>query len=900
VYTPNNAACSDGNGCTTDLCLGGQCRGAIDDKRLMLRFESLSNGTTPDTSGMGSVVAALGNVVVAPGGSSGGASSASFPGNDATSAIRVPGAAITGKSFTFSAWVRPSVGGARYFVGRTSSASSNGLVLGVNGHLILHGTGITDGLAPLKVGDWTHLTLTYDGTTLRVYQNGLPSRLHPISSNASWTSDLWLGQEIDCAEGCTSASQAFGGRLDNVAWFNKVLTANEVGNLFRDQNIQCADDGFCTFDSCIGGSCLNTPTQSACDDGNPCTEDTCSAAGDCSYVRTVTLCEDDLPVENLWGGVWDNSGGDTEIVSDLTQTELVEAWNSGGPSGGQRLMDIEVRMVVGQPRFDALFRAGTGQSALWIYTQQAFLNQVITYNSGNLRLADFETFVDNGTRYYIGSWTHQPATGADTVLLGLTWDTLTAEHAARTNNGSRMVDLDVYIDNGALRYNAHFRPGAGPHGLIGTNWEHFSATVEGTSAALVDFEAIQFQGSWLYFGVWSGTDSSRRMVGGYGKSQFDDQRAAWEAQGYHLIDLERRPGEPVPPTEISASLWNTLKPYAMGFTYSVGKNGEPLGYGAQGLGRVAGNGASTNLPLNTLSRMHLASVSKTLSGAAWAVYNDQSGIDFDQPFWPWVSHRFPFADEDVKLMTFRQLLSHRGGFTDAQYYDACEPPLAVSVSVVLEIGPYEPLGEGDYTNSSTCIGRLLLEELTGVPYVQWVTTHVLSPSGAHDTTPTVLQSSTETLYYGNGGEPIEEYGFDDIFENFLDDYNNVVSAWGWYSSSRDLLNYLLALRNGDIVSEAAMNEMFTTEMGFFDIQTDGGTGYWHNGAWGGTYYVGGKEVTAGVATVAMHLPKGIDLVLLVNTQDINALDQAATAYDAWLAQNGGFVIQIPPIVDILP
>jgi hypothetical protein len=48
-------------------------------------------------------------------------------------------------------------------------------------------------------------------------------------------------------------------------------------------NVDCGDSNPCTQDSCVAGSCVNTPnTGAGCDDGNPCTlNDTCNASGSC-------------------------------------------------------------------------------------------------------------------------------------------------------------------------------------------------------------------------------------------------------------------------------------------------------------------------------------------------------------------------------------------------------------------------------------------------------------------------------------------------------------------------------------------------------------------------------------------------------------------------------------------
>ena len=57
---------------------------------------------------------------------------------------------------------------------------------------------------------------------------------------------------------------------------------------------ECKDGDSCTVgDHCEGGVCMGSPVQ--CDDGNPCTDDTCDGLGGCSFTDNDADCDDDDP-----------------------------------------------------------------------------------------------------------------------------------------------------------------------------------------------------------------------------------------------------------------------------------------------------------------------------------------------------------------------------------------------------------------------------------------------------------------------------------------------------------------------------------------------------------------------------------------------------------------------------
>lgn len=145
----------------------------------------------------------------------------------ASSSVRVPDSASLDVSaqLTVDMWVRadayPVGSGAR--AGLLDNNGQYGLFLLPAGQVrCTIGTTMVQG-ASVPIGAWTHLACTYDGATLRLYQDGVEG------PSASWGGGLSTGGLDGIAIGQNSPSgDPFDGALDTVRVWSTALPAAEI------------------------------------------------------------------------------------------------------------------------------------------------------------------------------------------------------------------------------------------------------------------------------------------------------------------------------------------------------------------------------------------------------------------------------------------------------------------------------------------------------------------------------------------------------------------------------------------------------------------------------------------------------------------------------------------------
>ncbi|MEV4314353.1 LamG-like jellyroll fold domain-containing protein [Actinocrispum sp. NPDC049592] len=143
-------------------------------------------------------------------------------------------------AMTLSAWVKPTANTAWRTAILKESPGNLSYALYASGpgipssYFISGNEKFVNGTSPLPLNTWSHLTVTYNGSTMRLYVNGSEVANAPVTGNiASSTAPLRLGGNLIWGE-------YFAGEMDDVRIYNRALSATEVS---ADKDVPVAGDG---------------------------------------------------------------------------------------------------------------------------------------------------------------------------------------------------------------------------------------------------------------------------------------------------------------------------------------------------------------------------------------------------------------------------------------------------------------------------------------------------------------------------------------------------------------------------------------------------------------------------------------------------------------------------------
>lgn len=166
-----------------------------------------------------------------------------------------PALNLTGNQVTISGWINPRINTTAILFGKTH--------FGANDYLMVYGRGLASmvnvngaeftvlgysdfpskgNLYVPRTGEWTHVAMTYDGSTISLYANGKIVGQVPCSGAIS-RHDVPFnigGRANDEGTG------KFNGLIDEVQVFNRALSADEIQIIFEaDGDGQCKPRGSC-------------------------------------------------------------------------------------------------------------------------------------------------------------------------------------------------------------------------------------------------------------------------------------------------------------------------------------------------------------------------------------------------------------------------------------------------------------------------------------------------------------------------------------------------------------------------------------------------------------------------------------------------------------------------------
>lgn len=338
------------------------------------------------------------------------------------------------------------------------------------------------------------------------------------------------------------------------------------------------------------------------------------------------------------------------------------------------------------------------------------------------------------------------------------------------------------------------------------------------------------------------------------------------------------------------NLESFLKDSTVGWAYSVWKGRKVIYQKAGGYKVLASDRKdSTGLAFSLDTRMHIASLSKSITAIAIAKLVELNKLGWEDPIEKYLPS-FWKIHPGFKPVTIRQLLIMEGGLN--------APLNAVtsgmdSLKQIMERGPdTSKIRKFNYQNTSYGLLRIIIAYATGFKeyaddilteslpalsaerYVQFVNDNIFKPAGILPAACRITENEP-ALYYpfpsNNVSGKLTGSG-----TTTGGDLTLFAGGFGWYLSVNDAGKLLTALFSSNkIISSAGLKQLISFEFPFYIRRSKFGTYFGTGGDWG-TPIADGRW--AGIHTYFLCFPSDIRVIVFVNSGEGSPARKMMRAY----------------------
>jgi CubicO group peptidase (beta-lactamase class C family) len=234
-------------------------------------------------------------------------------------------------------------------------------------------------------------------------------------------------------------------------------------------------------------------------------------------------------------------------------------------------------------------------------------------------------------------------------------------------------------------------------------------------------------------------------------------------------------------------------------TVLLARNGKLLFNKAYGL-----SNREDQSPNRTDTKFNIASMGKMFTGVAVAQLAEQGKLSFDDPLDKYLAAEW-LNPEISRRIKVKHLLTHTSGLGD-YFIKLREQPDGVVFRKLEDYRPlvadespaFEPGTKWAYSNTGMLLAGVVIEQVTGGSYFDYVRDHIYKPAGMTNT----------DAYDKDGPEPNKATGYVKIFSDkgvqWMSSTGERVMkgmpSGGSFSTVEDLLNFDIALRNHKLLS----------------------------------------------------------------------------------------------------
>lgn len=213
------------------------------------------------------------------------------------------------------------------------------------------------------------------------------------------------------------------------------------------------------------------------------------------------------------------------------------------------------------------------------------------------------------------------------------------------------------------------------------------------------------------------------------------------------------------------------------------------------------------IPNTTSTKYLIGSITKPFTAYAILLLEKEGKLSLDDKLSKYLP-QFPNAES----ITIYHLLTHKSGVTDYHAFDNWEinsklapTPHSTLKTILKRPSEFQPGKKFSYSNTGYIILGLIIEQVSGLSFRQFIQKEITEPLKLHDTGVASNTTIIENLASGYTTNPRETKHTSYI------DYNQAFTSGNMYSTTLDLWKFTQALMQSNLLSQEKTNEIFTCE-----------------------------------------------------------------------------------------
>lgn len=238
-----------------------------------------------------------------------------------------------------------------------------------------------------------------------------------------------------------------------------------------------------------------------------------------------------------------------------------------------------------------------------------------------------------------------------------------------------------------------------------------------------------------------------------------------------------------------------------GAVVRVIKDGDPVLTRSYGMANI-----EEKVPVTADTNFRLASLTKQFTAMCILMLVDRGELQLDDT----LTDIFPDFPEYGRGITITQLLQHTSGLKDYEPFVSEDSPVQVTDAGVLDLMrqqdsvDFEPGSEHRYSNSGYAVLAMIVEQVSGMTFPQFLKQNIFKPLGMVNTV--AHQEGVSTVSRRAYGYHVTANGVE-----FSDQspWSAVLGDGGIYTSVVELTLWDAALYGNELVSEELMQKAFT-------------------------------------------------------------------------------------------